>query len=65
MKSEYDFKAKCRDNLELLERTPKGIYVNPAKMEDDIQRMTRPLTDKENAMIEAFIKRQKEIENNE
>ena len=61
--SDYDFRAKCRDNLELLERSGKGIFVNPVKLQDDIDKMTRPMTDKENAMIEEFIKKQKEKQN--
>lgn len=63
MKSTYDFRAKCRENLELLEKNHKGIFVNPVKLQDDIEKMTRPMSDKENAMIEAFIAKQKRKEN--
>ena len=59
----YDARAHYRNNMELLDRDQRGNFINPVKEEDRISGMTRPLNEKENAMIEAFIKKQKELNN--
>ena len=62
MKNKKSKKEKLEDNNDFLDREKTGKFINPVKEQDELNRITRPLSKRENKMINDFLRERKKIE---